>query len=298
MYNVIEYLDEKGIDYRSSGKNIGQGWIGVPCPFCEDTSNHMGINLESANFNCWRCGESGSFSKFVAVTEQKSFKEARRISDNYKNYYKFPEETKSKFQIDSEIRLPPYANKSFHKKHLDYLKRRRYNPFKTIERYDLYCCTNLGDYPWRVLIPVYLGGKIVTFTTADVNPNSKMKYKHCPNNQSVIPIKSTLYNVDNVEEQAVIVEGVLDSWRIGKGSVALFGTKYTPEQINMIRNLNLKKVFVMLDEDATTISERLCNELSAFVPHVEQIQLESGDPDNLSKEEIIKLKRNLGLRRK
>lgn len=38
------------IDYRipfsEQGKNIGNGWIGLKCPFCDDHSNHLGLNLQ------------------------------------------------------------------------------------------------------------------------------------------------------------------------------------------------------------------------------------------------------------
>ena len=44
-----EILDDLGLSYTSQGKNVSEGWIGIQCVFpdCDDTSNHLGINLQS-----------------------------------------------------------------------------------------------------------------------------------------------------------------------------------------------------------------------------------------------------------
>jgi hypothetical protein len=73
--NLIEYLDDKNISYSTSGKNVSSGWIGISCPFCGDSSNHLGINLESKVFSCWKCGEKGNFIKLAMELEGLSFKE-------------------------------------------------------------------------------------------------------------------------------------------------------------------------------------------------------------------------------
>ena len=56
-------LDDLGIDYKLSGKNVTSGWIEVNCPFCGDPSYHLGISPTNL-FHCWRCGEKGNLIKY------------------------------------------------------------------------------------------------------------------------------------------------------------------------------------------------------------------------------------------
>ena len=55
-FDIINYLENREIDYHKAGeKNVGKGWININCPFCDDPSWHLGINLKSKFFNCYIC---------------------------------------------------------------------------------------------------------------------------------------------------------------------------------------------------------------------------------------------------
>ena len=56
-FDIVAYLDEKGIEYVTEGKNVSAGWIGLQCPYCSDQSNHLGVCLDGKGFSCFRCGE-------------------------------------------------------------------------------------------------------------------------------------------------------------------------------------------------------------------------------------------------
>ena len=43
--DILEVLDDLGIDYRESGKNVGEGWIGVCCGFCGDVCPYPGVGF-------------------------------------------------------------------------------------------------------------------------------------------------------------------------------------------------------------------------------------------------------------
>ena len=64
--NIIQALEDANVGYKRSGKNIGNNWIGVVCPFCGDSRNHCGINLHSPVFSCFVCGNSGNLIKFFS----------------------------------------------------------------------------------------------------------------------------------------------------------------------------------------------------------------------------------------
>ena len=59
--NIIKFFEDYEIDYALKGKNIQQGWVGICCPFCNDTNYHMGYNLDEQynSLNCWKCGSHG-----------------------------------------------------------------------------------------------------------------------------------------------------------------------------------------------------------------------------------------------
>ena len=42
-FDVLEFLDDRGIPYVTEGKNVSYGWAEINCPFCPDgdPSEHL-----------------------------------------------------------------------------------------------------------------------------------------------------------------------------------------------------------------------------------------------------------------
>ena len=286
---IKDYLNSKDILYIETGKNVSAGWVNMSCPFCEENSTHLGIS-PTGGFNCWVCGESGDVTKLIKQMEGCSWKKAIGIVKQFEGISKttFSNknfEDKSNRKYASSITLPKFASNDFSQTHLAYLKERDFNSRYLIHYYNLKATHLLGDYKFSIIIPIYLRGQLVNFTTINVKTNQKL---HLSNEQSVVPIKSTLYNIDNITDRAIVVEGVSDVWRIGSPAVALFGKKFTTDQIKLLKNL--KKIVVLLDSDANREGLKLANELSKYT-EVEQIELPYGDPANaLNSKDISYLK--------
>ena len=71
--------------------------------------------------------------------------------------------------------------------------------------------------------------------------------------------------------------------------ISILGKKLSGVQLRMISTfLQVKNVFVMLDSDANKEELDLCKELSPWFKTI-PIQLETGDPGNLSELEILEL---------
>ena len=50
--DLIDFLDEIDVNFETSGKNIGEGWVGIDtCPFNGCSNLHFGINI--ANKSMW-----------------------------------------------------------------------------------------------------------------------------------------------------------------------------------------------------------------------------------------------------
>ena len=82
-FDVRSWLEDQNISYSKEGKNISNGWIGINCVFCQDTSNHLGITPNN-RITCWKCGTKGDIVTLIKEVEQCSFKDemvGRRWSD-------------------------------------------------------------------------------------------------------------------------------------------------------------------------------------------------------------------------
>lgn len=294
LYDFESYLVEEGINYVTEGKNVTSGWIELNCPFCSDPSHHLGVSQQGI-YHCWRCGSKGSIIKLVMEIEKSSYTKALKKLEGY--YLKSLKELKQDIKIrhNHEI-LPKEASKNFPPDHLFYLQSRNFNQ-EVIDKYNLFACYNLGNYKFRIICPVYLNNYIVNFTAMAVSGQAP-KYKHCPNEAAIIPMKECIYNIDSVKSYMVIMEGITDVWRFGDGGVATMGIEFTPEQINHIIRKGVDKCFVMYDPEelAQRRANQLAHQLSSFINHVEVLDIGGDkDPGDLSDKEMKQIKKEIGV---
>ena len=295
-FDVLRYLEDRGIYYTTEGKNISsEEWVGVSCPFCGDRSNHLGINRNNKAIHCWRCNpKTKTIRHYIQQTERCSWSKIDEIIE------KFQDRTLAHLEVGKirepstkPIMLPKEATKHFPDTHIDFLNRRGFPAEQTINRYDLYACRFTGNFKYRLIAPVYLDNELVTFVGRDITNQSEDRYKNAPIEQSKLPAKETLYNIDSVKDTAIIVEGITDVWRMGDGCVATFGTVFTDAQVKMFEGV--KRAFIMFDSEekdsnAPIQAEKLGYALSSVVPHVEVLSLEKGDPADLSVQEVAEIR--------
>jgi DNA primase len=279
-FDIISYLQSRNIPFSYSGKNVSSDWIGINCIFCIDKSNHLGINLHSKAFSCFRCAEKGNAVKLVQEIDGVSFPKACEIIKEFGNgVYVSKEKT-----YQSKVKFPIGTTKKFTESHLSFLRSRRYDPDTVIKKYDLYATGPIGDFKNR----------IVSFVGRDITGRADKPYINSSDQFSIKDVKSCLYNFDSViQNKVVIVEGVFDAWRIGDGAVATFGTKYTREQLLLLKGI--KQAFILYDNDAISVAHKLAYDLSSIVPKIEVLELSEGDPDDLSEQDIRCLRKDIGL---
>jgi len=298
MYDVKKFLRDNAIYFKSSGTNVSTGWIEIRCPFpmCNDPSEHMGINLSSSMYNCWKCGEHGPFTKLVKVLLNIGWKNAEDLASEYfkpslATKYKH-EETPHK----ASLHFPKEATSKLPDLHKDYLRNRNFDPKQIRKDYDIMACYQTGNYAYRIIIPIFMFGKPVSFTARDVTDEQETRYKNMPNEKSVIPVKQCLYNIDNAGDTLLIVEGPLDVWRMGKGAIATMGTKITNTQIKIIIDRKPKRVFVLYDWGAYSEAYKLAHTLSPYVEHgVETLTIDVKDPAELTEKDAKLLRKEIGL---
>lgn len=299
MFDVKTWLDHNHIPYWESGKNVRTGWIGIKCPWCDDHSNHMGIS-PSMGINCWRCSTSGTVIKLVMMIMRVDLNTACNVIRDYstpgvkaKSYgtinqpdvfpgLKLHVDILSKFKFTREMR-------TFHR---EFLESRRYDPDIVFDKYRLRFAGPVSDFALRIIIPVIHKNRIVTFVGRTAK-NQDPPYKNCPEEDSIISAKNMLYGLDNCRDSSVlVVEGIFDQWRIGDGAVAALGTKTTDAQVLLLKDF--KRVFVLFDAEpqAQAAAKYLANKLSVFT-EVVRLELDTGDPDDLSEDDVRHLRRQV-----
>ena len=273
-------FDEKGVEYVEVGPNVKRGNINVHCPFCGagDPSHHLGINLETGYWGCWRSSDHRGRSPIRLLTNllHISPSQASLIAGQASQPY--IDDFASKMQqIFLPLREDPKHSKHLElpqefryilpfggtRKFFDWLHQERGFRRQDIEvlasNYGLYCALQ-GEYKDRVIFTATLDGELVTWTGRALGP-ALVRYKSLEDEKSVVTSRRLLYNFDKVRNGGralIVTEGPIDVLKLdfygesnGVRSVGLFTMSITEDQILLLEELVplYKDVFVMLDAD-------------------------------------------------
>ena len=278
----------------SKHKHRRPGWEQVECPRCSGNAGyHLGYDSHYARFVCYRCGWM-SYEEALTKLLQVPFSEIRKLIQKYITTDGMAEDAEA-FTPADNCKLP-MGSEAMKERHRKYLINRNFDPDKLEAEWGLMGTGNVGPYKFRIIAPVIQRGRIVTFQGRDITNRSKQKYKACPMENEIIHHKHTLYGLGEVIGGSVmIVEGITDVWRLGKGAVATFGVKYTAHQVNVLGKFRFR--FVIFDSDdpqAMEQAEKLERDLHAFRGETEIIELPQGrDPGDLTDEEAMEIRREL-----
>jgi hypothetical protein len=148
-----------------------------------------------------------------------------------------------------------------------------------------------AEYAWRLWIPVYHHGEIVSWTTRAIGTGSQ-RYLHAPPSQESQPLKSVLYGGDLVRHAVVVCEGPIDAWTIGPGAVATCGLGYTRSQLLEISKFPIRVVCFDREPAAQKRAKRLARQLQVFPGETHVVELETGkDANECQRSEIMELRK-------
>jgi len=294
-FDVIAFLQDRGIQFDTEGKNISAGWIGINCPFCSDPSNHCGINIESKIFTCWVCAEKGNAIKLVTELESCSYKEAINIMQDFGEHFTRQQDLPLLLSDGTGNRsqgvLPITSQDNLPKMHTKYLLFRKFSPEYLIHKYKIKAVHTIGRYRFRIIAPFFLRSELVTFTARDVTGRRSPPYLACPDKSSIVSIKKTLYNIDTVRKKALLVEGITDVWRIGDGSIANSGVTFTDEQVELLMEREVEEVIIVFDKGANRQADIYAEALATVIKRVRMVILADGDPAEQPPEIIEEIRR-------
>jgi hypothetical protein len=256
-FDILQFYQDHKVHYDLDGKNVMDGYVNTNCPFCDDHSNHLGVNIKKPRkVRCWRCGEHLLPDLLIEFSD-KSMKAL---------YQKYDSNNE-----DIEITAPEIKKVS--------------KSYK-IQKWGICAGIESGDYKYRLMIPVFYECQLVSFQGRDVTNKQKSKYKSCSN----VNIKNYLYGLDHVMgDKVIIVEGVTDVWRLSAGNaVATFGIEFTLKQIKLLIEKGIKHVITFFDNEpqAQEAALKLRDTLFMFDINCINFTLKERDPANLTEKEV------------
>lgn len=285
--NLEDILRDHRIHFDTSGKGKNrQGWINMKCCYC-GRDPYLGYSIDGRAFSCWNCGTHGVAETLARLTGM-SYAEANQISRGLPKT-----ETTIKRRERGKLVLPNDLGplQSVHKK---YLKSRGFDPDRLVQLWNLQGIGKLGGrLAWRIFIPVYLDGEIVTWTTRRIT-NAEPRYLSASPAESILPIDQCLYGIDYCRTAVLCVEGPADVWALGPGSVCCFGLRFSDTQKETLSKFPLRGTLLdggSMEAAAQRRAREICRQLSILPGTTLNVILETGnDPASASEEELTQVR--------
>lgn len=327
VFDWPSFLHKQGIPFIERGANVKRGEINIKCPMCgsADPSFHLGLNLDTGWYSCWRnrAAHSGkSPLRLLMKLLHCSYAKARELAglgDDYIDPEGFtaaaarlmgrdktegrPEQIRREFlQLDRYF-MPIDENKIATRRAWNYLYQRGFESEDVHTLCDLYQLKTArdGHYASRVILPYILHGELVAWTGRAIGP-SEIRYKDLPRDLCIVPPKETLFNHDCILEGGkvlVIVEGPLDALKLdfygrkfGVRAVGLSTNSITEQQVLLLQDADAQfeqKLMMMDNASSSGIvdSMRMKQELAGLSNvHTTRVPFDRKDAGELSAREV------------
>jgi len=301
MLNIRKFYEDYNVEYIEGDephKHARNGWINAECPRCTGNPGyHLGFSEDSGQFVCYRCGFVPAVEAIKLLTD-KDWVSAKELLKRYGGSAKKKRHKKTAKEKDINCELPKGTLDYFPKRHREYLEGRGFDPDKLIDTWDLHATGKKSPYyANRIIAPVYYRNTLMSYQGRDVTGKSDMPYKACAEQYERRHHKHCLYGMDlALSESVLVLEGIADVWKMGIGSVATFGIKFTEAQVLLLYH-NFKRIFVMFDETEKQAIEqgwKLTQQLATLGREAEHITLGiDHDPGDLSDKDARWIMREL-----
>ena len=293
--NIQELFQQSNIEFvvEDEHHHARHGWIQTDCPYCSPgTSRYrLGYNLYGKYFSCWSCGPQRSIDTLQLLTSL-SFGELKTI------YADLPRDEQYRRVFEKKagkLKLPPGIGK-LRKQHKEYLRDRKFD-YREIKRiWDIKGIGFRGGrYSWRIFIPVYFDGEVVSWTCRSIVPDHTLRYLSANLDQEKFSSKHLLYGEDFTKghHSIIVHEGAIDVWRTGPGAVALMGTAYLRQQVKRIARYQKRIICFDSSKEAQERANELCDELSPLEGETINVQMDADDPGSAGPKEVKRLQRML-----
>ena len=299
--NFEKLFTDYKIEYNT---RVNRGWTNVTCPFCDDKTFNGGFNDTGNYFHCWKCG-GHNFREALARTVNIPKSQVDVLIEQYAGRNSLLNKLNKKQAKAIRLELP---TDTFTEAERKYLLSRNFSPRLLKEKYKIVGGGITGSWKYRIIIPLILDNKIVSWTGRSILSKDRInelkipRYKNLSIEQSVIDPKSILYNLDNCKNRtAVLTEGAFDVIRLGDDFMCSFGTELTQSQISVIKE-RFDKVFIMFDneKEAQIKARKFGMQITSMGVDVEIVDAYSdfnkNDGGELNEQEVSVIRKELGLK--
>ncbi len=280
-----QLLAEHGVASIDRGPNVKRNEINIKCPFCgsADPSFHMGLNLETGFWSCWRNRAAHSGKSPLRLLVQLlgiPYWKARKIAGLTETDWLDPDgfdAVAARIMGRLKIAQVEHVKREFLQfprdfislgdvrtagdRYWDYMRDERgfglAGTQALISDYHLQYALR-GDYKGRVIIPYYMDGELIAWTGRAIGPAS-IRYRDLERDSCLVPIKETLFNYDCIAEGGrvlVVQEGPIDALKVdvfgkefGVRSVGLSTNSVSDEQIYLLEEASeqFATILVVMD---------------------------------------------------
>ena len=270
------------------------------CPVCKHYKRKLEINTVTGKYHCWVCGLSGTSLKTFFKKLGLSGEYLGQIYKNTETYRKLPQNDISaileifseKKSLPVESLILPKEYRSFYddeltlmgRHALQYLKSRNITKYDVL-RYNIGYCEG-GQFHGRVLIPSYdASGHLNFYSTRSVFEDTKMKYVNSFGSKDIIGFEMFVdYN-----QPITLVEGAFDAIAVRNNAIPLFGKTLSNKLKSALICNTVRKVNIVLDNDALTDSIRISEFLLKNDIETKLVKLDGKDPSDIGFEKTWEL---------
>ena len=278
VINWRDVLTRAKIPFVERGKNVGRGEINIHCPFCgsADPSHHMGLNMESGYWACWRNDQHRGKSpvRLLVALLKISVAKARELAGLDANFVdpdgftaavakllgRADSLDTAVLELDFPDTFRPLTSTGVGSRHARYLTDvRGFTDVNMVSKlYEL--CVDVGAAQRdRVIFPYIMEDKLVTWTGRAI-ADASIRYLDLSPEKSVVGVSKTLYNIDAADDPdckaLVVVEGQIDALKLdyygrthGVRAVGLGTNSISETQVMLLHDVaaRVPHIAVMMD---------------------------------------------------
>lgn len=238
---------------------VNRGWVNSNCPYCDTKidSFNMGFNPSGDYCTCWKCG-GNDLNRTLSLLLGIPRTELPSVLSQYEGRSGLLQELNKKTAKAKHLELP---NQGFTPAERKYLLSRNFSPRFLHEKYGVVGGGIAGDWKYRIIIPLYYNGVLVSWTGRSILDKQTLKEKKIPRyknlsiEKSIYASKDLFYNMDKSQGKSVILtEGCFDVIRLGDKDgnsdnvICSLGTQLTEAQVKLLSQ-HYEKIFIMFDNE-------------------------------------------------
>jgi len=269
--------------------HVNNDEVSFKCPYCSHHKKKLSINIISQKWQCWVCGKKGR--KLYSI-----FKKVGASQDKIKKYYNLVGDAipTAKQTASTIVGLPNEyipiiegnRNSPDFRNAFRYIMKRGFSKYDIL-RYNIGYCED-GPYSGMIIIPSYDHNGELNYFTGRSFYDTSFKHKNPQVSKDIIGFELLV----DWSSPLTIVEGPIDAMTVNNNAIPLFGKLISNELRKKIIEKNVKKINIVLDDDAKVDAIRHAEYFMGCGVDVRLVEMPGKDPNELGRKKINEIIEN------